>query len=97
MARPFFFVSAGEPSGDQHAAGLIRELKKRFPDAEYRGFGGPEMQKAGCRIEYDLTGLAVMWFLQAVMNIPLFARLLKKARETFRRDRPDILILVDYT
>lgn len=96
MARPFFFVSAGEPSGDQHAAGLIRELKKRFPDAEFRGFGGPEMQKAGCRIEYDLTGLAVMWFLQAVMNIPLFARLLKKARETFRRDRPDILILVDY-
>ena len=96
MARPFFFVSAGEPSGDQHAAGLIRELKKRFPDAEFRGFGGPEMQKAGCRLEYDLNGLAVMWFLQAVMNIPLFARLLKKARETFRRDRPDILILVDY-
>ncbi|MBO7725821.1 MAG: lipid-A-disaccharide synthase [Thermoguttaceae bacterium] len=96
MARPFFFISAGEPSGDQHAAGLIRELKKRFPDAEFRGFGGPEMKEAGCRIEYDLTALSVMWFLQAVMNIPLFARLLKKAREAFRRDRPDILILVDY-
>ena len=96
MARPFFYVSAGEPSGDQHAAGLIRELRNRFPEAEFRGFGGPEMQKAGCRIEYDLTGLAVMWFLQALANVPLFARLLKRARETFRRDRPDVLILVDY-
>lgn len=96
MTRPFFYISAGEPSGDQHAAGLIRELKRRFPDADFLGFGGPEMKKAGCRIEYDLTSLAVMWFLQAILNIPLFARLLKRARETFRCDRPDMLILVDY-
>ena len=37
MARPFFYISAGEPSGDQHAAGLIRELKARFPDARFVG------------------------------------------------------------
>ncbi|MGI5831322.1 MAG: lipid-A-disaccharide synthase [Thermoguttaceae bacterium] len=96
MKRPLFYLSAGEPSGDQHAAGLIRELKKRFPDAEFVGFGGPETEKAGCRVEVDLTQFAVMWFLRALVNIPFFLRCLKKAREFFRREKPDILILVDY-
>lgn len=96
MRRPLFYLSAGEPSGDLHAAGLIRELKARFPDARFVGFGGPEMEKAGCRLEVDLTESPVMWFLQALVKIPFFARCLKRAREFFRREKPDILILIDY-
>lgn len=96
MRHPLFYFSAGEPSGDLHAAGLIRELKTRFPDAGFVGFGGPEMKKAGCRIEVDLTQSPVMWFLQALVRIPFFARCLKQARAFFRREKPDLLILVDY-
>ena len=96
MRPPLFYLSAGEPSGDLHAAGLIRELKSRFPDARFVGFGGPEMEKAGCRLEADLTESPVMWFLQALVKIPFFARCLKRAREFFRREKPDILILIDY-
>ena len=34
------FFSVGEPSGDQHAAHLIRELQRRRPDVRCVGFGG---------------------------------------------------------
>ena len=35
------FISAGEPSGDLHAANLIHSLRRRFPDAQFVGYGGP--------------------------------------------------------
>ncbi len=41
------FISAGEPSGDLHAANLIRSLRVRLPDAEFVGFGGARMAEAG--------------------------------------------------
>lgn len=96
MKRPLFFFSAGEPSGDLHAAGLIQELKKQFPDAGFVGFGGPEMEKAGCRLEADLTKFAVMWFSRVLYNIRTFAGYLKSARAFFKSEKPDMLILVDY-
>ena len=41
------FLSAGEPSGDLHAANLVRSVQALRPDVEFVGFGGPEMTKAG--------------------------------------------------
>jgi lipid-A-disaccharide synthase len=54
------FVSAGEPSGDHHAAVLVRALRDRQPDVECVGLGGPQMEIAGCRLVADMTRLAVM-------------------------------------
>ena len=36
-AGPRIFVSAGEPSGDLHGAGVVRALRERYPDAVDRG------------------------------------------------------------
>ncbi|HUG19449.1 MAG TPA: lipid-A-disaccharide synthase, partial [Planctomycetaceae bacterium] len=46
------FFSAGEPSGDQHTAHLIRELKKRRSDIRCTGYGGPRMKEAGCELHF---------------------------------------------
>jgi len=94
--HPLFFLSAGEPSGDIHAARLIEELKKRFPNAGFAGFGGPEMEKAGCRLLFCLTGLAVMWIGQVIGNIFRFMKLIRQTDRFFREQRPDMVILVDY-
>ncbi|MBN8797790.1 MAG: lipid-A-disaccharide synthase, partial [Stenotrophomonas nitritireducens] len=40
---------AGETSGDLLGAGLIAELRRRFPDAEFAGIGGDAMRGAGCQ------------------------------------------------
>ena len=44
---------AGESSGDALGAGLIGELRKRFPDAEFAGIGGDAMRRAGCDTWFD--------------------------------------------
>ncbi len=90
------FISAGEPSGDLHAANLIRSLRKFFPDAEFTGFGGTHMTEAGARLLYPLVDLAVMWFLNVFLNLFTFVGLIFKADRYFRDGHPDAVVLVDY-
>ena len=61
------FLSAGEPSGDLHAANLARHLLAHFPDAKLVGLGGEKMAAAGVHIRYPLTDLAVMWLGKALV------------------------------
>ena len=64
------FVSAGEPSGDLHAASLLTALRRRAPGIELHGFGGERMEQAGCRIHYPLTDLAGVGFVRVLSSIP---------------------------
>jgi lipid-A-disaccharide synthase len=90
------FVSAGEPSGDLHAARLIRELRGLAPGTEFVGMGGPEMRAAGCRIAYPLTELAVMGFLRVLPMLGRFLAAYRAARRVLREQRPDAVVLVDF-
>jgi lipid-A-disaccharide synthase len=90
------FFSVGEPSGDAHAAALIEKIHQYAPEIEFVGFGGTKMKQAGCRLLFDMTQLAIMWLLQAVTNYLKFRSLLKEAKEYFRKEKVDAVILVDY-
>ncbi len=90
------FISAGEPSGDLHGANLSRALRERHPEVDLLGFGGDRMAEAGCRIVHPLCDYAVVGFGAAIRSIPTFYRILQLARETFRRERPDGVVLIDY-
>ena len=90
------FFSVGEPSGDLHGANLIRELRRRRPDCEFVGYGGPRMAAAGCMLHEDLTKLAVMWFARVLVNIHKFWNLAGRADRYFRHHRPDAVVLIDY-
>lgn len=90
------FFSAGEPSGDQHTARLIRELQSRHPEFQAEGFGGPNMRDAGCQLHFELTELAVMGFLRVVPLLAKFRRLVKQAEAYFDTHPPDAVVLVDF-
>jgi lipid-A-disaccharide synthase len=90
------FVSAGEPSGDLHGANLIHALRRREPNLEIHGFGGERMQAAGCRLLYPLCDLALVGLGPVLANVPNFIRILKLADHSFRQQRPDALVLIDY-
>jgi lipid-A-disaccharide synthase len=90
------FVSAGEASGDMHAAALIRSLKSRRSELEFFGLGGPLMAAEGARLIYDLRQLAVTGFWEVVRRLPRFRGIMKHTLAEVRQERPDLIVLVDY-
>lgn len=90
------FISAGEPSGDLHAANLARAILARDPDAEIVGFGGDHLKATGAKLIYPLTELAVMWFGRVLLKLPKFFKLADEADAYFRDHKPDAVVLIDY-
>ena len=90
------FISAGEPSGDLHAANLIRAIRERRPDAEIVGFGGDHAEEAGMTQLFKLTDLAVMWFGRVLLNYHKFVHWANQADRYFRDHKPDVVVLIDY-
>ena len=90
------FFSVGEPSGDHHAAHLIRELTRRRPDLRVSGFGGSAMEQAGCHLLFPLTSMAVMGIFAVLPLIWKFYKLVKQAESYFRLHKPDVVVLVDF-
>src|SRR4029077_20722728 len=68
----------------------------RIPEAQFIGFGGPKMAEAGATLLFPLVNLAVMWFLNVLLNIITFIGLIFRADRFFRDEKPDAVILIDY-
>ncbi|OPZ98180.1 MAG: Lipid-A-disaccharide synthase [Planctomycetes bacterium ADurb.Bin412] len=88
------FISAAEASGDMHAAALIRQIRHQFPNTRCEGLGGPRMAEAGCCILEDLVSRSAM-LTHAVAQVPFYFKLLRRIKEHFNQQRPDMVILVD--
>ncbi len=88
--------SAGEASGDMHAAAVAAELSRSFPHVEMLGMGGAGMARAGVRMIYDIKDLGIIGVVEVVKHLPLFFRLRTLLRETMEREKPDVLVCVDY-
>ncbi len=54
------------------------------------------MAEAGADLLYPLVDLAVMWFLNVLLNLVTFIRLIFTADQYFRDERPDAVVLIDY-
>jgi lipid-A-disaccharide synthase len=59
-AKPVILFTAFEPSGDEHAAPVIAELRRLMPTAEIWALGGPKMRHAGAQLIEMTTGNAAM-------------------------------------
>ena len=88
------FLSAAEASGDEHAAGLIRALKQRLPDARFVGAAGKRMAEAGCEVVTDLTDMATM-LGGPLLKLRYYKRQVSLLKEAIRETRPDVFIPVD--
>src|SRR4051812_46345124 len=95
-SAPRIFVSAGEPSGDLHGAGVVRALRAQYPEALIEALGGPRMADAGAIIRYPMEGLAAFGLVEVVTKLGAHLRLLKALRSDFRAGRYDLVVLIDY-
>lgn len=96
MTESRLFLSAGDTSGDQHAARLVRRLHQLVPDLEVEGLGGPELMAAGVKLHADLASHAIIGIRPAVKAAPQLLGLLRRVAGAFDERRPDVVLLVDY-
>jgi lipid-A-disaccharide synthase len=96
MDAPTVFVSAGEPSGDAHAAAFVAALREAVPGVRVEGLGGAHLARAGAELMARIEDLTVMGFVEVLAKVPAHARLLRRMRERFARGDVRLVVLVDY-
>jgi lipid-A-disaccharide synthase len=91
-----YFIIAGEQSGDLHGSNLIRGLLSADPGAEIFCWGGEQMEEAGGKLLMHYHRLAIMGFVDVVMNLSTIARNMKLCKEQIKDCSTDVVILIDF-
>lgn len=91
-----YYLIAGEASGDLHASRLMRELKQRDPQAQFRFYGGDAMKAEGGVLECHYSKLAYMGFVQVALHLREILTGMSRCKQDIAAYQPDAIILVDY-
>lgn len=91
------FIICGEPSGDLLAGNLSQVIKTLDPNIQISGVGGINLANSGCEIFYNIKELAVMGLFDVLRKLPKFFKLKKIILEKINKDKPDAVILVDFS
>ena len=94
MAR--ILISAGEASGDIHAAAVTAAIKKIDSSAEVFGMGGDALRNAGGEVLFDIKDHGVMGFVEVLKKLPDLFKLRDDFEKVMDERKPDCLITVDY-
>ncbi|MBD3610358.1 MAG: lipid-A-disaccharide synthase [Gammaproteobacteria bacterium] len=89
-------VVAGEASGDLHAANFVKAAKHIQPDLYFYGIAGPKMREQGVEAIHDASELAVMGFVEPLLQYRRLMRVLNHMKQVVCEDKPDLLVLTDY-
>ncbi len=86
---------AAEPSGDQLGAGLMKQLRIRWPRARFRGIGGPSMMAQGLVSQVAMERLSVMGLTEVLRHLPELLRIRRELRDSLLDVPPDLFIGID--
>lgn len=90
------YIIAGEASGDLHGSNLIKSLKKKEENIQFRFWGGDLMQEeAGVPVKH-IKELAFMGFVEVAMHLRTILGNIKFCKQDILEYQPDVLILIDY-
>lgn len=97
MAAKQIIIICGEASGDLNAGALARAIKEINPAVKISGVGGKFLQASGTELFYDIKGLCVMGLFDVLKKLPLFFSLKKIILQKIKQEKPDAIILVDFS
>jgi lipid-A-disaccharide synthase len=89
-------LSCGEPSGDLYAGALAAEIRRREPEADIFGFGGPRLAAAGGRLMGNFQGISVTGLTEALRVLPRSFAMLRLLTAAARQQRPDVFVAIDF-
>jgi len=90
------FLVAGEASGDQLGASLMKKLHQRLAGAiRFRGIGGPAMVAEGLASQFPMDDVTAIGFGSVVRKLPLILRRIRETAAAIVASPPDVLVLID--
>lgn len=89
-------ISAGEASGDLHAARLLAELRRLVPGVEAFGLGGEELEAAGLERLAAAAEISVVGIAEVLRVLPRARRIFAGILAECDRRRPALALLVDF-
>src|SRR5437870_12704913 len=95
MTPPQILISAGEASGEMHAARLATALRKRA-DIHLFGLGGPRMGEAGVELVAHCSEVAVLGISEVLHRLPALRRVMRRLVAEAARRKPALAILTDF-
>jgi lipid-A-disaccharide synthase len=91
------YLVAGEASGDEHGAALMRALREMLPDLVFCGRGGPKMKAmAGDAFINWSDSAAVVGLWEVVKRYGYFRAQFQSALREIASANPDAVVLIDY-
>ena len=91
-----YFV-AGERSGDNHGAALLKALRSRAPKMLFLGRGGPKMRAiAGDQFRDWIDETAVVGLWEVIRRYPFFRKQFQTTISEIAAARPSAVVLIDY-
>lgn len=91
-----YYLIVGEASGDLHASNLMKALKSRDANAQFRFFGGDLMSAVGGERVKHYRELAYMGFVPVLLHWRTILSNMSRCKRDIVEWQPDVLILVDY-
>jgi lipid-A-disaccharide synthase len=88
-------VVAGEASGDLHASEVLRELQKLAPVRAF-GIGGDLLAAEGVELLHHAREMGIVGLFNVLRHLPMFRRIFNELVARIERERPDVVLLVDY-
>ena len=89
-------IIAGEHSGDEHAARMVKGLLERDPSLRIAAVGGRHLKAAGAEQIFDLTLHSVIGIVEVLKNYGFYKELLDKLEIWIAEVMPKNVVFVDY-
>ncbi len=86
---------AGEASGDQLGAALIKAIRSSNPDTRFAGIGGPLMRDEGMDCWWDTRELSVMGLVEVISHLPRLVKLRRQLVKRLLELKPDVFVGID--
>src|SRR5438445_11190285 len=97
MADATVYFVAGERSGDNHGAALLKALRTRAPEMGFLGRGGPKMRAlAGGNFRDWIDETAVVGLWEVIRRYPFFRKQFQATISEIDAARPSAVVLIDY-
>lgn len=93
---PDVLIVAGEHSGDEHGAVMVRDFLAAEPGAVVCALGGPALAAAGAQLLCDLTASSVVGIAEVVRNLRFFRDLHEDILRWISVHRPKAVCFIDY-